>query len=111
MKKILLVALLGVFPSFYCFAESVQIPADRTIKTIHAYDTFIFIEFSPSFDANQGCTASDQNVKVAIDTSNDLGRNIYSAALSAAAAKKKVGFGITGCYSGRPKLYRIDVKF
>jgi len=111
LKFVITVCALLNIVSLECFAAAEQIPADKIIKTIHAYDNLVFIEFSPSFATNQGCTATDGSIKVAIDTSNNLGKNLYSAALSAAAAKKNVGFGVSGCHSDRPKLYRIDVKY
>jgi hypothetical protein len=70
----------------------------------------VYVLFTPSFAHTQGCP-SGGNITVVIDTSNELGKNQYSAALTAASANKKVGFGITGCISDRPKTYRVDVIF
>lgn len=108
MKKITLA--ISAFLVMPCFAESVQIPADKIITQIQAYDSYVYVHFSPSQSFNQGCSAPNTN-SIAIDTSDTLGKNMYSAALSAATAKKKVGFGINGCHKEREKMYRIDVKF
>jgi len=111
MKLKYLVAFVALLHINSSYAANDQIPSDRTIISIHAYDTFVFIKYSPSFTSTQGCIHTDSNQRVAIDTSDELGKNIYSAALAAASAQKKVGFGVSGCINERPKLYRIDVKF
>lgn len=110
MKRIYLALSISIL-TLNTYAASEQVPVDRTITSIHAYDTFVFINFSPSFQFNQNCAIPDGNVRVVIDTSNELGKNIYSAALTAASANKQVGFGVENCHSDRPKAYRIDVKF
>lgn len=111
MKLRYLVFCIALSPIHTIHAASDQVPTDRTISSIHAYDSFVFINFTPSFTSSQGCTHADSDRRVTIDTSGELGKNIYSAALSAAAAQKKVGFGLAGCHTERPKVYRIDVNF
>jgi len=111
MTKILSVVLLNIVLAPLCFAGSEQIPINQTITLIQAYDTFVFIHFTPGYPISQGCTEAYSRGQLVIDTSNDLGRNMYSAALSAATAQKTVGFGVLGCHIERPKAYRIDIKF
>ena len=111
MKIKYFVAFSILLPIHASYAANDQVSAVRSITLINAYDTFVFIHFSPSYTSTQGCTNSQSDQLVVIDTTNELGKNIYSAALTAAAAQKKVGFGVAGCHIDRPKLYRIDVKF
>lgn len=106
-----LVMFFILFPVHTIYAAPEQVPVDRTITSIHAYDSFVFINFSPSYTSTQGCPNADSARRVSIDTSNDTGKNIYSAVLSAALAQRAVGFGLDGCHNDRPKVYRIDVKF
>lgn len=110
MKKIYL-ALLIILLTTNVFAASEQVPLNRTITSIRAYDSFVFITFAPEFAFNQECPPDGRNDLVVINTSNELGKNIYSAALTAASANKQVGFGVEGCHINRHKTYRIDVKF
>lgn len=104
------IIFLTMFLSFFTFADSEQIPLDRKITRINAYDNFVFIYFTPAYVDAQGCP-NGGDVTVAIDTTGELGTNIYSAALAAASTGKTVGFGINGCQNNRPKVYRIDVGF
>ena len=110
MKIKQLIILLSVLP-FHVSHGDDQIPTDRTITSMHAYDAFVFINFTPSYPSTQGCIHEDSDRRVVIDISNELGKSIYSSALAAAVAQKKVGFGVNACSRERPKLYRIDVKF
>ena len=103
--------LLVTFLSIPAFAANDQVPIDRTITRIQVYDNQVYIQFTPTFTFKQGCP-NTSNKQVTIDTSLQRGKDMYSAALSAAIAKKDVGFGVDGCdASGREKIYRIDVDF
>ena len=46
-----------------------------------------------------------------IDTANEVGKNMVSTILTAAAAGKQVGFGINGCMHNSPQVYRVEVIF
>lgn len=98
--------------SFSVFAGSQQIPRDRKITSLSVYDNLVFVTFEPGYTNSQGCPKGGNSMlSIDLNTDGDLGENIYAAALAAATSGKKVGFGISGCFSERPKIYRIDVQF
>jgi len=93
------------------FAASEQVPINRTIDSINTYGNIAFLRFTPAFENTQGCVTTDKNV-FEISFDSNKGKEMYSAALVAAAGNKQVGFGLGGCSSsGNPVIYRIDVKF
>lgn len=87
-----------------------QVPADKLVTGLSVYDGVTYVSFSPSFPFTQGCP-NGGDVVVTIDTSNDKGREMYAAVLTAASSKRPIGFGASGCLSDRPMVYRVDVSF
>jgi hypothetical protein len=109
MKKT--IPILLAFLSLPILAANEQVPINSTITLIQAYDDYVYVHFSPEQSFNQGCS-NPSSKQVTIDTTNERGKNMYTAALLAAAANKVVGFGVRGCdNANREKIYRIDVKF
>jgi hypothetical protein len=92
------------------YAASDQIPKTRKITDIQVYDNMVFVSYSPAFKTTQGCKITNNDNVLVIDTSNGKGKEIYSLALSAALSEKNVGFGVSGCYQERPKMYRLDMR-
>lgn len=106
MKKV----LFFVFISTICqqvFAEKETI-SNRTITQIRGYATKAVIYFSPSATNSQNCGASTNRVIVKY---GEEGKEIFSLALTAAAAKKLINLAIEGCDGANPLAYRIDVDF
>jgi len=87
---------------------------DKTIIELHTYTTGVSLKYSPVSSSAYGCSGASATYTVHIDwtTDPDL-KLLYSAALAAYAAGKKVGFGVDGCVAGYggdvPKVYRLDV--
>lgn len=108
LKKVMVFILFTL--STELFADSDQVPMDRTITYISSYDDFVIVSFTPSFNFTQGCTHQDGTSRVTIDTTSGKGHNLYSAALLAALNNKKVGFGVSGCHTERGQVYRVDTK-
>ncbi len=91
---------------------SSQVPKDRTIIWMSAYQDRVVIAYEPAFTNAEGCgDASLRNYVATIDM--PLKAAIHSQALAAFVAGQQVGFGLTGCDTGYgggvPKIYRIDV--
>lgn len=107
--KAVIAALCLMLINVDCFAED-QIPASQFVQKLSAYDQSIFVYIAPGFPSTQGCT-NGGNTTVSIDTSNEHGANLYAAVLAAASAGRQVGFGVNGCHSERPKVYRVDIDF
>lgn len=107
-KRFLTFALL--FASNMAFAASDQIPRDRKITETKTYSTTVMVRFTPSFTSTQGCSKGGRDW-LTFSTGNDEGRALYSTILAAATANKTVGFGVSGCHSDHPKIYRVDVVY
>ena len=56
MKKLFITYLLCILPIQVTQADTEQVPVDRVITSIHAYDSIVFIDFTPDFNFTQGCT-------------------------------------------------------
>ena len=91
-------------------AANKQISVTRTVTKISAYNNFVYVLFTPGQSNSQGCTNSS-TARVTIDTANEVGKNMVSTILTAAAAGKQVGFGINGCMHNSPQVYRVEVIF
>lgn len=109
MKKLLLALILFSIGSAV-FAASDQIPRDRKITEIRAYKTSVMVKFSPSFPSTQGCSEGGSNW-LYLSTNDENGRALYSTLLAVASANKTVGFGVSGCTSNKPAIYRVDVVY
>ncbi|WP_444908805.1 hypothetical protein [Microbulbifer sp. TRSA005] len=113
MLKKLLVAL----PVALCcsaYAGNDQVPIDREIYRVKTYKGFAVVYFKPGFPNTQGCAHATQEQVILEFTDDGSTKEMYSSILAAAAAKKKVGFGISGCTSeslGYPTIYRVDVDY
>lgn len=111
MSKIFIVFSIFLLSSF-SFAVNDQVPVDRTIVNTSVYNNMVIIRYSPYFAGTQGCLRSDKSeLTIELNSSSGVGEYIYSALLAAAMSGKKVGFGISGCYADRPKIYRVDVEY
>lgn len=107
-----LVAVIFSVAAGVALAGAEQVPMDRTITRISAYKQDAYIHFTPPFENNQGCNITmTTRLQVNFDTEN--GKEMFAAALAAAAGNKKVGFGVSGCSTnnGNPLIYRNDVKY
>ncbi len=110
MRKLILGSLI-VF-STGAFSATEQIPKDRKIVSIQAYQNSILVHFTPSYTNSQGCTSGSKTTfQLPTSIEDGSGKNSYSLLLTAAAASKKVGFGIEDCAGQYPKIYRVDVDF
>ena len=71
-----------------------------TIKDMYVYPTYIVMKIANKVNTNS-CNTKDY---MFLSTTGDGGKQLYSAALSAYVAGKKVRFGFSGCYKWGTKL-------
>lgn len=93
--------------SAFSMAASDQIPRDRTITNLYVYGESVVVEFTPEFTNTQNCPETSKT-KAIIDLANGQNQTLYTAALSAAMSKTKVGFGLAGC-DNNVLIYRVDL--
>ena len=109
LKKLILTALLVMTP--LCANAAKSIDPNKSITRIGTYHTSAVIFFTPGQDNEQGCSDTRQDA-VKIDLTTESGGKMLSTVLTAAAANKKIGFGVDGCLEGNlPKVYRVGVIF
>ena len=108
MKNIL-VGLIGLIFTNVCMGgEQVN---DRKLTQISTFGEYAIVFFTPIFEDAQNCSSTNKN-RAAIRFDNDLKKEMFSTALSAAIVGKDVSLGVSGCdASGIPTAYRVDVKF
>lgn len=110
---------MKIIRRFFCFAlaayssianagtnESIT---NVKITMINAYGDFVMVRF-PAFANTQNCSQTNQD-RAIIRFNGDIGKAMYSAALSAASSKLSVNLAINGCdaSTGLPLIYRVDV--
>lgn len=110
MKKIFICILLNALLVSLSYAAAEQVPANKTVTIIKAYNGFVIFWVTPSYTNNQGCSGGFTD-RFRIDTSGTNGKEMYSALLSAAAANKNIGFGINGCLDVDVKVYSLSVMY
>ncbi|MFL0801187.1 MAG: hypothetical protein K6L80_12100 [Agarilytica sp.] len=108
--KYIFLALILVSPLSYSANEST--PRDRTIKELLFYENDVVVKISPAYENSQDCS-SNATDRLQLGYSSETGQNeaLVSALLAAAAASKKVGFGVGGCKGQYPEIYRVDLVF
>ena len=108
MKIYLLVAL--VLLCNQTFARE-NIPKNRAVAAISAYNTHILVKITPPFVDVQGCASTSGDILRIKYDDPGKGKAMYAAVLAAAEADRTVGFGIDGCSGQYPKVYRVDVEY
>lgn len=103
------ITILLLLISTYTIAANDQVPIDREIVYLRVYENEVLVHFTPEFQNTQNCPETSKSMAV-IDLANEKGKSMYAAILSAAAAKKKVGFGLGLCKNS-PLIYRVDVAY
>lgn len=102
-------ALAITAPTAIAGAE--QIPRDREITILHAYDNIALVDFSPAFTHTQNCSGTNttNRVLISFDGANNSGRAMYATAMTAYSLGKRIGIGINGCIGTYVRAYRIDL--
>lgn len=109
MKK--LIFIMAMLLSQSAYAVNDQMPPTRTITSISTYANMVIVRFTPEYENTQGCT-SPNKTRLEFTFDSTKGKEMYAAVLAAAAAKYRVGFGLSGCTgSGSPIAYRVDTYF
>ena len=97
-----------------CISSSVTASEQITneyVEHMNTYSTTAVIKLNGTGSNSDQCTRSNAGKYIAIVFTD--GKEMFSSALSAYMANRKVGFGISGCYQWGdttiPKAYRVDV--
>ncbi|MFL0802022.1 MAG: hypothetical protein K6L80_16365 [Agarilytica sp.] len=103
---------MALFISSFSYSAGESISRNRAIKEVLVYEGTVVVKIDPVFENSQDCTSGSQKW-LQLDYNSETGKNqgLLSTILAAAAASKKVGFGINGCTGQYPEIYRVDVVF
>jgi len=108
MKKII-IGLMILASTQFVFAEATKV---TKIKDIYVYADYIVMKMEAKH-ASLGCTRNAADEYLYLATNTDGGKKMYSAALSAYVAGKKVRLGISKCSTWGagtiPKAYGISL--
>jgi hypothetical protein len=108
MKK-LLIALSVLATTQMAMATATPV---TKIKDIYVYSDYIVMKMEKKH-TKENCTKSTADEYLYLATDTDGGKKMYSAALSAYVAGKKVRLGYSGCSSWGsttiPKAYGISI--
>jgi len=108
MKKII-IGLMILASTQFAFAAATKV---TKIKDIYVYADYIVMKMEAKH-SSAGCTRNAANEYLYLATNTDGGKKMYSAALSAYVAGKKVRFGFSGCSTWGagtiPKAYGISL--
>lgn len=109
MARPVIAAMIAAY-ALVAAAQS-QVSADRTITSMGAYGNVGYVNFTPAIPNLEGCPYAPGDEVVIDWTTDPNAKLMYATALAAYLAGQKVGFGVSGCYSGgAPLAYRVDVK-
>lgn len=106
---------LILWTSFVCvFSGASEQISSRNITYLWIYDTYTIARLSQPATNADGCSNASAGTYVKIShPEGNVGREQYAAVLSARAANKSVGFGVSGCghwgSSTVPLVYRVDM--
>jgi hypothetical protein len=109
MKK-LLIALLVLGTTQFALAAATPI---TKIKDIYVYADYIVLKMENKHTNPDACTKATSDEFLYLATNSEGGKKMYSAALSAYVAGKKVRLGYSSCASWGsttvPKAYGISL--
>ncbi len=108
--KSLLTIVLFIFVTSVTATEQIY---NKLITKLTIYEDYVVVSLSTPAGNVDGCTKTNAESFVKIDTTSEAGREMYSAVLAARVAKQTVGFGVTGCANWGsetiPLVYRVEL--